>query len=92
MFLSRNRIDSGAERKIGLHCNFSFQTGNSSLPVDTAHRGRRARAASGSEDGSEDLNRGDPAKPGRRRFKPQDGTLALRAAPWDEDESRLEAG
>ena len=45
-FLSRNLLDSGLERKIGSHCNFSFQTGNDSCPVDTARKAARARAAS----------------------------------------------
>src|SRR5258708_1814280 len=44
-------FDSGLERKIGVHCNFSFQTGNGSSPVDTAQRDSGARAARCSLDG-----------------------------------------
>jgi hypothetical protein len=43
--LSRNRSIPGLERKIGVHCNFSFQAGNGSSPVDTAQRDSGARAA-----------------------------------------------
>src|SRR5215469_18699170 len=57
---------------------FFFPNRKRSLPVDTAQKGPGCKSREGfARDGSEDLNRGDPAKPGRRRFKPQDGTLAL---------------
>ena len=49
--LSRNRSIPGLERKIGVHGNFSFQTGNGSSPVDTAQRGSGARAARNPETG-----------------------------------------
>src|SRR5258708_9632709 len=58
LILSRNPSIPELERKIGVHCNFSFQTGNGSAPLDTAQTDAAARAASLSGRG-EDLIGGD---------------------------------
>src|SRR5258708_26033915 len=82
LILSRNPSIPELERKIGVHCNFSFQTGNGSSPVDTAQRDSGARAASLSRR-VEDLIGGDPSdvcRTGRRPLKPQTVLLRWRRA------------
>src|SRR5258708_17044555 len=51
LILSRNPSIPELEIKIGARCNFSFQIGNGSSPVDTAQRDSGARAARCSPDG-----------------------------------------
>ena len=78
--LSGNRSIPELERKVGLHCNFSFQTGNGSSPVDTAQKGPEGKSRELCETGRGFKWR-EPSgsAEGRNLFKPQ--TVLLRPGP-----------
>ena len=74
LILSRNRSIPELERKIGVHCNFSFQTGNAVLRL----KRRKKTPVQEPRDMArrvEDLIGGDPAEQGRRPLKVRQAKL-----------------